>query len=105
MLKRVRSTALILLGFSCTVAGLTLIATLTPGGIILGLFMFGLAVVIYFLWTMTRALLQIRELLMLSLSRNQRGVKTTRAFQADEEPLPSIAPDTHLDSAELHPDA
>lgn len=98
MLKHIRNTALILLGFSYTVAGLTLIATFMPGGITLGLFMLGGAVVIYFLWTITRVLFQIRELLMLSLSRNQLGAKTASSFQPeDEDPLPFVDTDAYPD--------
>lgn len=105
MLRHVHNTAFILLGFSYTVAGLTLIATLTPGGITLGLFMLGLAVVIYFLWTMTRALLQIRELLMLSVTRGHRKVEATSSLYPNEETLPPANHDVHSDSPELHPDA
>ncbi len=78
MLRHVRNTALVLLGFACVATGLTLIATLTPGGITLGLFLLGLSAVVYFLWAMTRALLQVRELLMLSVSRDRKAHRTLK---------------------------
>ena len=89
-----------------TVAGLTLIATLTPGGITLGLFMLGLAVVIYFLWTIARALFQIRELLMLSVARERPKATASRLFQTDDEESVSFTADndTFPDSTELYPD-
>lgn len=88
MLRHTRNTALLLLGFLYVATGLTLILTLTTGGIILGLFMIGLAVVICLLWTMSRVLAQIRELLMLSVSKDYRTTKTVGTPQADEEILP-----------------
>ena len=106
ILRHVRDTVLVLLSLSYTVAGLTLIATFTPGGITLGLFMFGLAVVIYFLRTIARALLQIRELLMLSVTKEHRGAKATRSFEPDdEENIPASDTDAFADSTELCPDA
>lgn len=69
MLRQIKNTTLILIALSFIITALTLIATLKPGGIILGMFFLGLCVLMYFLWMMTRALLQIRELLMLSITQ------------------------------------
>ncbi len=60
---------LALLGVSYGVTGLMFISTLTPGGLSLGLSMFGLSLILYLLWAMLRTLWQIRELLMLSTTR------------------------------------
>ena len=66
---RLIKVLLVLLGAGYGVTGLMFITTLTPGGLSLGLLMFGLSVVLYLLWAMLRTLWQIRELLMLSSVR------------------------------------
>lgn len=66
---RLIKVLLILLGVGYGATGLMLITTLTPGGLSLGLFTFGAAIILYLLWAMLRTLWQIRELLMLSAAR------------------------------------
>ena len=68
MLKRIQDITLILLGFSYLITAFTLIATLKPGGIILGLLLIGLSIMFYLLWAILKTLFQIRELFMLSIT-------------------------------------
>lgn len=68
MLKRLQNTALVLVGISYLITAFTLIATLKPGGIILGLLFIGLSISLYFFWAILKALFQMRELLMLSVT-------------------------------------
>ena len=101
ILRRVRDAALVLLGIAYVVAGLTLIATLTPGGITLGLLLLGMNVLIYLLWVMTRILLHIRELLMLSVAREHK----VRPKPDAKNDLPSSGLDAGPDGTELLADA
>ena len=69
MKARLIKVLLALLGVGYGVTGLMFISTLTPGGLSLGLLMFGLCLMLYLLWAMLRTLWKIRELLMLSTTR------------------------------------
>ena len=69
MKKHLHLLVLSLVGISFLLAAFMLIATLKPGGIILGLFLIGLTFILYFLYKLLRVLIQLRELLMLSVTR------------------------------------
>lgn len=105
MLRQVRNAALVLLGVAYGLAGSMLITTLTPGGITLGLLLFGLGTVLYFLWRLTGVLLQIRELLMLSITYDyDKSVLPIPVQDDDKESLLSADMDAHLGGDELHAD-
>ena len=93
MLRQIKNTALILIALSFIITALTLIATLKPGGIILGMIFLGLCVLMYFLWTMTRSLLQIRELLMLSITQVPKANEKDKSADC-----PSLCTELHADS-------
>lgn len=67
---RLVKVLLIVLGVGYGATGLMFVSALTPGGLSLGLLMFGAATTLYLLWALLRTLWQVRELLMLSSARS-----------------------------------
>lgn len=72
MKRRLSNVPVILLVAAHAVAGTALLATLTPGGITLGVGLLGLGALIGLAWVSVRCLLQIRELLGFRLLNDHR---------------------------------
>lgn len=98
-MRSVHKAALIGLGLAHAVAGLMLIATLTPGGVTLGLLLLGVGAALYLVWMAVRVLLQLRELLMLLVARERADLQ-----RDDESSLPACGVAPAVDRTSLHAD-
>jgi hypothetical protein len=82
---------------ACVATGSALLATLTPGGLTLGLALLALAGLLYLHWTLVRILLQVRELLMLIAAQRHQA--------NDDNRPPAAGADVRAAGLGLHADA